>query len=40
MGRVPGAVHEQVFLGHSSSCEGPGVLRAEAGNDDSDGVCG
>ena len=30
MGRVPGAVHGQVFSEHYSTCEGSGVPRAEA----------
>ena len=29
MGRVPGAVHGQVFSRHCSTCEGSGVPRAE-----------
>ena len=40
MDRVPRAVHGQVFSGHRSSLEGSGVPRAEAGDNDSDGVCG
>ena len=40
MGRVPGAVHGQVFFGYCSSSEGLGVPRAEAGDDDYDGLCG
>ena len=40
MDRVPKAVHGQVFSGHCSSRKGSGVPRTEAGDDDSDGVCG
>ena len=40
MDRVPGAVHGQLFSGHCSSCEGSRVPKAEAEDDDSDGVCG
>ena len=40
MDSVPGAVHGLVFFGHRSLREGSGVPRAEAGHDDSDGVCG
>ena len=39
MGRVPGAVHGQVFFGYCSPREGSGVPRAEAGDDDCDGLC-
>ena len=40
MGRVSGAVHEEVFSRDCETCEGSRVPRAEIGNDDSDGVCG
>ena len=40
MGRVPGAVHGQVFSGYCSSHEGSGVPRAIAGDDDCDELCG
>ena len=37
MGRISGAVHGYVL---SRDCVGSGVPRAEAGGDDSDGLCG
>ena len=40
MDRVPGAVHRHVFSGHCSSREGSGVPRAEARDDDCDGLYG
>ena len=40
MGKVPGAVHGQVFFGYNSSRESLRVPRAEARNDDNDGVRG
>ena len=40
MDRVPGAVYRQVFFGYCSSCEGSRVPRAEARDNDCDGVCG
>ena len=40
MGRVLGAVPRQVFSGYCSSRKGSGVPRAEAGDDDCNGVCG
>ena len=40
MCRVPGAVHGLVFSGYCSSHNGSGVLRAEAEDDDCDGLCG
>ena len=36
MGRILGAVHGYVL---SRDCEGSGVLRAEVGGDDYDGLC-
>ena len=40
MDKVLGAVHGQVFSGHRSSQKGSRVPRAEARDDDSDGVSG
>ena len=40
MGRVPGAVHEQVFSRDCETRQSSGVPRAEAGSDDSDGLRG
>ena len=40
MGRVPGAVHGQVFSRDCETCQSSGVPRAEAGSDDSDGLRG
>ena len=40
MGRVPGAVHGEVFSRHCEACESLGVPRAKAGDDDRDGLCG
>ena len=36
MGRVPRAVHGQVFSEHYSTCEDPRVPRAEVGDYDCD----
>ena len=40
MGRVPGAVHGEVFPRYCEACEGLGVPRVEARDDDCDGLCG
>ena len=40
MGRVPGDVHVKVFFGYCETCKGSGISRAEAGDDDCDGLCG
>ena len=40
MDKVPRAVHGKVFFEHRSSRQGLGVPRAEARDDDSNGVCG
>ena len=40
MNRVPGAVHGKVLSGYCEACESSGVPRAEAGDDDRDGLCG
>ena len=40
MGRVSGAVHGLVLSRDYEASQGSGVPRAEAGSDDSDGLCG
>ena len=40
MGRVSGAVHEQVLSRDYKACQGSGVPRAEVGGYDCDGLCG
>ena len=40
MGRVSGAVHGQVLSRYCETCQGLGVLRAEAVGDDCDGLRG
>ena len=40
MGRVPGAVHGEVFSGHYEACESSGVPRAETWDNDCDGLIG
>ena len=40
MGRVPVVFHGLVFSRYCSSRQGSGVPRADAGDDDYDGVCG
>ena len=40
MGRVPGAVYGYVFSEYCETCEGLEVPRAEAGDDECDGLCG